>query len=460
MKPELHDKIAIYHPDVSIDGKNGAALAASLKASAAILKSLELVAVLLSLRNVKSIDESGISLLLSSLEELRKTIGADVGIIDYSAQWFNDIKTLIGKRDISLYKNFEVAHLLLNSKKHHRFDKAVVFDENEMFRQLLESELSAKGYKVVSANSRGEFEQLAKKNEYGTIYISDTHLDLMQNFIPTKILKGVVLYDMQSEADVKFINHFNFLAHQSRIKDGYKLFVFDAKELTKLNPKVIDFLISLSLQGQKFESKIILLGASVQILPKPLRAKLEQAGIGSIESMETVFSDSKYKALRKEEKSKGLTKKLVSSLPIFIDASLETFETLVGAKATKKSHKINKYKIENRESLVAASLSFEGELDGVLVLVFNESIARKASESLLGDANVSFEELLDAISEFSNIIGGRAKALLAERDTHITIAIPKTFDNKEALSKFLAEKDGVQIDLELNGDPIVMFLTY
>ena len=89
-----------------------------------------------------------------------------------------------------------------------------------------------------------------------------------------------------------------------------------------------------------------------------------------------------------------------------------------------------------------------------------EAIAKEAALMMLGEEANSSTELLDVVSEFTNIIAGRSKALLSEDETTISISLPKTCKNFSELMTTLGNRQGVQIDLLLNNKPLYLFLTH
>jgi CheY-specific phosphatase CheX len=110
---------------------------------------------------------------------------------------------------------------------------------------------------------------------------------------------------------------------------------------------------------------------------------------------------------------------------------------------------------------MASSIGFYGDIDGMIVLVFPENIAKKACSLLLGesDEDKTIDEISDALGELVNIIGGRAKTLLSEKDIKANITLPRTFTKVEDVINTILDKKGVQIDLEFKDEPFSIFLT-
>ena len=67
--------------------------------------------------------------------------------------------------------------------------------------------------------------------------------------------------------------------------------------------------------------------------------------------------------------------------------------------------------------------------------------------------------MLDALAEFVNIIGGRVKSLLSEKNISVDITLPRTYMNVDDLMEMMQGKKGVQVDLSFADDKFVFFLT-
>ncbi|MBV5334225.1 MAG: chemotaxis protein CheX, partial [Sulfuricurvum sp.] len=78
---------------------------------------------------------------------------------------------------------------------------------------------------------------------------------------------------------------------------------------------------------------------------------------------------------------------------------------------------------------------------------------------LIGEANVTNEDILDSLAEFVNIIGGRAKILLSENKKHLNITLPRTYADVKTLLEIAQDKKGVQVDLNFEGQNFIFFLT-
>ncbi|MDE7217056.1 MAG: chemotaxis protein CheX, partial [Helicobacter sp.] len=114
----------------------------------------------------------------------------------------------------------------------------------------------------------------------------------------------------------------------------------------------------------------------------------------------------------------------------------------------------------SHDNLMGAMITFDGDISGGLVLIFNKDIVKEAAMMMLGEEVESDGDLVDVVSEFTNIIAGRSKALLSERNISINISLPKPYVNFKELYALIVGKMGVQVDFLLNNKPLYIFLTY
>jgi CheY-specific phosphatase CheX len=132
---------------------------------------------------------------------------------------------------------------------------------------------------------------------------------------------------------------------------------------------------------------------------------------------------------------------------------------MTNAKATKESMNIQPLEVKESQNQYASSIGFYGDMDGMIILIFPKTIAKKACELLIGEETDNEEAILDSLAEFVNIIGGRAKTLLGEKKNRVDITLPRTYSNVNALLEMAQNKKGVQVDLSFEGSHFTFFLT-
>jgi len=162
------------------------------------------------------------------------------------------------------------------------------------------------------------------------------------------------------------------------------------------------------------------------------------------------------------KKKRNLTKALVSHLPLFVDACVYSLNTLTNSSAVKKSVDLQELSITtsiDKSNLIASSIGFYGDIDGMIILIFTKDVAKKACLLFLGQDVEDEAELVDAMQEFVNIIGGQAKAMLSDEDIKMNITLPNIFDSVEQLLDTLKIQKGIQVVLEFNNKPFYFYLT-
>lgn len=463
MKPVINQDVAIYYSEPLLDSKEAKSICEVLATSAATIKSLQLKALFFSFEKTEQFEPQAVVSIAKTLLAIQNKLEVVTAFCGYSEKQFQELKEIFPNKSIPLFKTAEMAMLFLGIKIPRTAHPIVLFDQDGMTQTIVSQELSSKGFKVHAALNQQDFSK--KKREFGNnaIYIYDIFFDVTGNYIPVRISKGIVTYKLYKNLDGKLHLHFNSQAHVARMAEGYKVFAFDASDVKSMNIKVIDFFVSLALNGVKYDAFIAIFGLTKELVALDVAQKMTRSGVKFFESEKAFMHDSTVVQLARSYQAKrpaGLTKKLVSKLPVFIDASLETLTSLTGGEAMKQSHKITQCTISETSDLMGAVISFEGDISGMLALAFNQAIAKEAALMMLGEEANSSAELLDVVSEFTNIIAGRSKALLSEDETTISISLPKTCKNFSELMTTLGNRQGVQIDLLLNNKPLYLFLTH
>jgi len=109
--------------------------------------------------------------------------------------------------------------------------------------------------------------------------------------------------------------------------------------------------------------------------------------------------------------------------------------------------------------MMGVAIAFYGGLSGLLIMVFEESIARKACRVLLDESESSRGELMDALGEFVNIIGGKFAQHMLKRQCKIETTMPRTFEKVSEILEHKKDKKGAQVDFSVEGAPLTLFLT-
>ncbi|MCI5969261.1 chemotaxis protein CheX [Helicobacter sp.] len=464
MRPIIKHDIAIYAPDVRLDTKAAKEICQVLISNSATIRSLSLKAVYFSFENVKEFDEGATILIAKALLAMQNKVSVAVAFVDYNDEQFPKLKALFPNKSLPLFRTESMANLLLGLKAPPLNQTIVYYDKDNMVQTLISQELSAKGYEVVCISTSNEF--IAKRRQLldKAIYLYDIYFDITNNFIPITIANGIVTYTLYKKVDKNIALFFNIQAHNSRLREGYKVFIFDASETKEFNPAVLDFIMSLALNNTRFESCIAICGLKIH-LDNDKQNLCARSHILFFNSIEECKKNPKIQELAKshqitDQKRKGLTKQLVAQLPVFINAAIETLSSLTGGSAKRTDYKVTQYNKTSQADIMGAMIRFEGDMNGLVALCFSKSIVKEASTMLLGEESQSDEELLDVICEFTNIIAGRSKAVLSEHNLSIGISLPEAYKSENEIATTLSGKQGVQINLLFNDKPLVLFLAH
>ncbi len=452
MKPRLIHNCAIYYLDNHLTRANVTESLNAIANSLSTLRGLNIKAIFFSFANVKEFESVVIDMLAKTIKRLEEKVDIVGGFCDYTNEQYNSFKSFT-KVNINLFKTLDIALLLLNIKTTNT--KIAIYDENELNLQLLTSELTSRGYDVIVTKEN----ELDKYSNAGYIAIHNTTFNIIENFISVELIDNIVLYKLSKTIDNKFTSYFNLQKHAQRIKDGFKIFAFDASEVISINVKALELFETLALSSISLNVKIAFVNMDYSKVGSIAIDRLRKCGVLFFSSLEELKKDKDINAIAKSTKhSSGLNKSLVSTLPVFVEATAETFLSLLNSEITKKSHKISKFNI-NSGDFIASSINFDGDIDGSFILVFERKLSKEISETILGESPNSDEELEDVLREFANIIAGRAKAILATKETFIKISLPKAYLGVKDLTTQISSKDGVFIEFGLKGNVVYAFLT-
>ena len=132
---------------------------------------------------------------------------------------------------------------------------------------------------------------------------------------------------------------------------------------------------------------------------------------------------------------------------------------MTNAKAVKEAVNVHNLIIEDKKGKIARSIGYYGDIDGMVILVFPQGIAKKACELLIGENTDDMELILDTLAELVNIVGGKIKTLLADELINVNITLPRTYQDVDSLLEVVENRKGVQVDLSFNDDKFLFFLT-
>ncbi len=464
MRAVLKNGIAVFHPQGFLDG-NSAETMLSIEDIKATEK-LETDLVLVSLKKVIFFNKNGLETFVRMLTKVRKSTQVRIGFCDYDTKKFNSIINFF-KDDLSfsLFNTIDTASLFVSNFKNQK-KNALIYSENKSQRSVMAIELHNYGHNPIIAQSKEEFEEKKKNAKTYDVIIENSYMGCMENGnIVAKVSSNAIIYNISSFLDASISNNFNIYYHNNSLKAGFRLFIFEAYQVINMNVHAMNFFSKLASAAAEYNATICFVGLSKDKITQKFYETLEDSGIMFFEQLDTILDDKKLLAelgastATNTKDKRSLNKAMITQLPSFIEATVDTIKMMTNAEAKKESASIYTIKIQEVEDKIASSIGFYGDIDGMVILVFPNNIAKKACELLIGEETDDKELIMDALGEFVNIIGGKIKSLLADNDIRVKITLPRTYNEVSELLTVADNRKGVQVDLTFDGDKFSFFLT-
>jgi len=281
--------------------------------------------------------------------------------------------------------------------------------------------------------------------------------------IAAQKVRNTVIYYLKDYLDGDILEQFDLTYHQNCLKIGFKTFMFNATRVTSFNIHASNFFFKLSAEGAEYGALFAFVGLDLDKIPKSFIQELQDAGYLFFDTEKEFYENEDVKAAEQEaiagKKGKKLSKNLVSHISSFTEATVHTLQIMTNIVPKRKDVKIQKLTLpDDATTYLASSIAIYGELEGMITIVMEKSLVQKACELLLGDVNDD-DMLLDGLSEIVNVITGKSKSYLADKNVSINITIPRNFENLSDLQTVLGEKKGVQIDFSFQEQPFTFFLS-
>jgi len=463
MKPIIKKRIASFYPQGFVDSNN--AYSFITKDDIEFLEDKDITMVLVSLKRVIFFNVNGISILLDSLKKIRKDMNVTIGFCDYKKIQYDTIKRFFKKElNFSLYKTFRVATLFNNPSENE--ESILVWNELYEQRNLQTIELYERGYNPIVVQKESEFIEQKKKREAYDEIVFDTHLGVLGSTPFARVSGNAIIYTLRGYLDATIETKFDFVYHNNSLQVGFKLFIFDMKNIISMNVRALDFFEKLSIEAENNSANVVLVNFQEGGPLDNFRRELEKVNVKFIKDLDSILNDKplleKLGGISKKEdkKSRNLTRVLINQLPSFIKATAATLEMMTGLTAKKHSPiKIKDLTVDDIDDKLASSIGFYGDIEGIIILVFPTKIAKKSCSIMVGEDIESINEVLDTLAEFVNVIAGRVKYHLSEQDINVSITLPRTYPSMDDLLSALNVNKGVQVDLNFDDEIFTFFLT-
>jgi CheY-specific phosphatase CheX len=460
MKPVVKNRVGIFSPVGFLDGENASEIISPFDVDYLVKAKLD--GAFISLKKVIFFNKKGITVLIESLIRVRDTCGTIVGFCDYNTKKYNTILDMFKDNlTFSLFDTADVVSLFVGDDvKNAKEKNIIVYVEQNDQKNQLAMELFERGFSPYVAKNIDDF--LAKRKEAEFI-IENAYLGKFDK-TPTAFIKdNVIIYTLKGFVDSDVSKFFDTVYHNNSLKVGFKLFLFDCDRVSSINVHGVNFISKLSVAGAEYGVSIVVSGLNNRNITEKLTHDLEDAGVMIYPNIGEFFNDEEMlKAAHINtsvaKKVSGITKKLISNLSIVTEAAVKTIEVLSGYNAVKKSIKVQDLNLENQSDMISASIGFYGDIEGILILVFEKSIAKESCKILLEEEN-SDEDVLEALGEFTHIIGGKIAQQLHKKGIKINITMPRTFDSAKDVMESQKSNRGAQVDMNVDGRDLTLFLT-
>jgi len=463
MRAVVKDGVGVFHPQGFLDGTSAASLLSIEDIESTIGLNADMI--LVSLKKVIFFNRNGLDTFVKLLQKVRIANHNIVGFCDYDTKKYKTIiKFYNDELMFSLFKTQEIATLFSASFKN-QSKNVLLYSDDKSQRAAIAIELHDNGHNPIVAQTKEEFNEKAKAENAYDIVIDDTFLGQMGQTVATRVTGNAIIYTVSSFLDAEIGNTFNIAYHNNSLNVGFRLFIFDTYKVVSMNIHALNFFSKLASTAAEYNATICFVGMTFEKTPLTFKETLEDAGIMFFEQMDDILGD---KELLEElgassaaviKSKRVINKEIVTEIPNFIDATVATIEMMTNSQALKEAVKIDKIAITDKENKIASSIGFYGDIDGMVILVFPEGIAKKACELLIGENTEDKELILDTLAELVNIVGGKVKTLLSDEGINVDITLPRTYPNVESLLEIAQDKKGVQVDLNFNNDNFLFFLT-
>lgn len=459
LKPQMIHQAAVFHLDKRLDAEEVKKYTATLRQIPGTLRSINARALLFSLEHTETFESKAVAFLIKELQKIQDQLEIPTGFCHYPYAFFKAAIEPSKEAKTGLFKYCDTAFLLLRLNDQLKKRPLVVYDEDETMKQTVAAGLSAHGYNTVTPEDADDFQRYID-NRHQFVLVHETYFDVLEKSIPSIIRRHSVIYKLHDRTDSKIAHYFNLYQHTNRITKGFRLFLFDAKAVNGIDAKAVDFFCSLALTSKKDEAVIAFFGIKTGLITSGVKEKMERSGIIFADTESNIFaSEAGKKAIQqtKQIRGVGLNKALISKLPLFITASLETLMALFKNKPAKGSQEISKIDGKQFPDSLHYKIVFDGELDGKVYIIYPPEVTEEIMQRLNSRKGKQPLDASGALELFSKNLAGRIHAKLREEDL-ISHFEPSGICNDSQVFTTIKRK-GALVQLLSNNLPLYLFLT-
>jgi CheY-specific phosphatase CheX len=465
MRPIIKGSVAIFTPQGFIDSEQAANFVSL--SDIKFVESSDVRGIFVSLQKVIFFNKKGIENIISILEKFRserKEIA--VGFCDYDEHAFHTLLNMFDKElRINLFKDQMALSLFIGEHKLDEGKSVVVWSDDSTQKSTMLIQLYERGISATAPAQKEEYIELKKQQDKHYI-LDNCYLGNFASGFSSQKVGNVIIYKFDGFVDAKAIENFDLMYHQHSLNIGFTQFVFDLEKVLSVNVHGVTFLSKLSMNAAEYNATIAIANLDKNATGKKLIEEMEDSGIVFYPDLDSFLKEIDEDGFEMDsgvlvaKYKRNLTKEIVSHLPLFVNACVHSLNVLTNSEAVKKSVDMQQLSIEeNTQELIASSIGFYGDIDGMAILVFTKEIAKKACHLFIGEEVEGEEELNDAMQEFVNIIGGQAKLMLSDEKVKINITLPNVFESIQKLESTIKDRKGIQVVLSFSDQPFYFYLT-
>ncbi len=458
MRPIIKNSVAIFYPNGFIDGENALSIITGIDETEILSKKPE--AIFISLKKVIFFNKKGMSYLADRMSFLKNECAAFVGFCDYDSKKFNSILNLFSYDiSFSLIQTEVMLFLFCGAKKVEK-KEIIIYSKDAAQKNQLAMALIERKHEVVIAKDKEDF--LTKREKFDNI-VENSYIGSIEKKVSVFIKNNIIVYALKGFIDSDFANSFDMRYHKNAIKVGFRIFCFDAQNVSSVNIHGANFLAKLSIDGAEYGVSIAICGLKAGKITTILMNDMEDSGIMLYENLKSFFEDESNVnqanlEVLKNAKKVNINKKIISILPEIIDSTVHTVEVLSDEQIKKESVKIRTFDEIKKTDYLASIMGIYGDINCISILIMETQIAKKVCRILM-PKEYSLEDLSDAYSEFSNVIGGKVMQKLKSRHINVEITMPRIFDKISEVIKLEKGHTGVQANFKIENQDMILFLS-
>ncbi|NOX16100.1 MAG: chemotaxis protein CheX [Epsilonproteobacteria bacterium] len=458
MKPSIKNSVAIFYPNGFIDGDNASSIITGIDETEILNKKPQ--AIFISLKKVIFFNKKGMAYLADRMSFLKDECAAFVGFCDYNEKKYDFILSLFS-HDISfsLIQSEEMLYMFCGTKKIEK-KEVIIYTKNSAQKNQLAMALIERKHEVFIAKDKEDF--LSKRKNFDNV-VENSYIGSIEKKVSVFIKNNIIIYTLKGFIDSDFAENFDKKYHKNAIKVGFRIFCFNADDVSSVNIHGANFLAKLSIEGAEYGVSVAICGLKAGKITKILMNDMEDSGIMLYADLKSFFEDevAVHQAnleVLKNVKKTNINKKIISILPEIIDSVVHTMEVLSDKTAQKQSVKIRELNDVKEIDCLTSIVGVYGDINCVIILIMQSEIAKKVCKILMPE-EYSPEDLSDAYSEFSNVIGGKVIQKLKSRHINIEITMPRIFYKISEVMKLKNGYSGVQANFKIENQDMILFLS-